>query len=53
MTVRCPICYDTFEGDVIDDAPDIAPGDQLVDHLTDAHNPTLSKRLSEGVMLDA
>ena len=50
MTVHCPICFRKFEGDV--DA-DIAPGDQLADHLTDDHQGASSKLLREGVTLDA
>jgi len=54
MSTRCPICYEQFTGVVTESGrPDIAPGDQLVDHLTDEHQPAQSKHLSEGVMLDA
>ena len=54
MTVRCPICYETFEGVIRgDDRRDIAPGDQLADHLTDDHQSVASKHLSAGVSMDA
>lgn len=49
MTVRCPICFHECPGDV---EANIAPGDELADHLTDAHPSASSKLFREGVEMD-